>query len=123
MTGTNSTPDAPSTVDQPQVNTGLPQLVRLYMRQVLIGFALSAAFVGLLLGVNVANLRTLMLTTQGGYIAGFLLFFFNGLVFAGVQFGISIMRMAQPDHNGPRGGRKPPVGPSNAQLQAVRAVK
>jgi len=91
--------------DAPQ---GLPELVRVYLRQIAIGFALSAVFVGLLVGFNVANLRTLMLTTDGGYIAAGLLFFFNGLVFAGVQFGITIMRMAKPEDHGPRGGRRAP---------------
>lgn len=87
---------------------GLPRLVRVYLRQIAIGFALSAVFVGLLLGFNVANLRSLVTTTQGGAIAVFLLFFFNGLVFAGVQFGITIMRMAAPEDKGPRGGRRAP---------------
>ena len=82
----------------------LPRLVRLYIRQVVLGFGLSAIFVGLLLWVNVAHLRDLMLATEGGMIAGFMLFFFNGLVFAGVQFAISIMRMAEPEGSGPRGG-------------------
>lgn len=85
---------------------GLPKLVKLYIRQVLFGFVLSAIFVGMLLGFNVANLRGLILGTSGGYIAGFMLFFFNGLVFAGVQFAIAIMRMADKDDHGPRGGHR-----------------
>lgn len=102
-----SSPDA-----QPDDAPGLPRLVRVYLRQVAIGFGLSAVFVGLLLGFNVANLRSLILTTQGGGIAAFLLFFFNGLVFAGVQFGITIMRMAAPEDKGPRGGRPVPAATS-----------
>lgn len=88
----------------------LPRLVRLYLRQVSVGFALSALFVALLLGLDIANLRSLMLSTRGGYLAAFLLFFFNGLVFAGVQFAITIMRMADHDDHGPKGGHRPPVG-------------
>lgn len=83
----------------------LPPLIRLYIRQCLIGFALAAAFVGLLLGFDIAGLRGLVLTTQGGWLAVFMLWFFNGLVFAGVQFGISIMRMAESDGGGDRGLR------------------
>lgn len=90
----------------PDPEPGLPKLVKLYLRQVAVGFALSGIFVGLLLGFNVANLRGLMLATQGGYIAAFMLFFFNGLVFAGVQFAISIMRMADKDDQGPKGGHR-----------------
>lgn len=90
----------------------LPRLVRLYLRQVLIGFGLSAAFVALLLGFDVAHLRSLILATQGGAIAAFLLFFFNGLVFAGVQFAISIMRLAEPEpRDPPRGHRAPEAQP------------
>jgi hypothetical protein len=32
----------------------------------------------------------------------------NGVVFAGVQFAIAVMRMAEPD-DGPRGGLKRPI--------------
>jgi len=71
----------------------MPELVRVYIRQCLIGFGLAGVFVGLLLGLDVAGLRGLVLSTQGGLLAAFLLFFFNGLVFAGVQFAITIMRM------------------------------
>lgn len=99
----------------------LPRLVKLYIRQVLIGFGLSAVFVGLLLGLNVANLRSLMLATQGGAIAAFLLFFFNGLVFAGVQFAMTIMRMAEPADKGPRGGKPAPVATSTPARVAVDA--
>jgi len=34
----------------------MPKLISLYIRQVAIGFAISAAFVGMLLYFNVANL-------------------------------------------------------------------
>lgn len=82
----------------------LPRLVRLYILQCLIGFGLSGIFTALLLWFNVAGLGTLVIATQGGFMALFLLFFFNGLVFAGVQFAISIMRMAGDDGTG--GGRR-----------------
>ena len=98
----------------------LPPLVRLYMRQVAIGFALAAVFVGLLLGLDVARLRSLVMATQGGWMAVFLLFFFNGLVFAGVQFGISIMRMAAPEGGDDQGGRRAPEGLAPpARMQAI----
>ncbi|MFD0979651.1 hypothetical protein [Tropicimonas aquimaris] len=83
----------------------MPQLVRLYIRQVIIGFLLSAVFVSLLMGVNVANLRHLVTHSSGGYIAVVMLWVFNGIVFAGVQFGISIMRMSHDDGDSGRGKR------------------
>ncbi len=83
----------------------MPKLISLYIRQVLIGFALSAVFVGLLLALNVANLAHLIPNTAGGYVALIMLWVFNGIVFAGVQFGISIMRLdMRDDQSG--GGRR-----------------
>lgn len=89
----------------------LPPLIRLYIRQCLWGFALSGVFVGLLLIFDVVGLRGLVVGTKGGYLAVFLLFFFNGLVFAGVQFAITIMRMGKDDDDdqGPGGGFRAPV--------------
>lgn len=110
-----------TTFPDPDDPNRLPRLVRLYLRQIGIGFALSAVFVALLLGFNVANLRSLILATQGGYLAVFLLFFFNGLVFAGVQFAISIMRMADRDDNGPKGGHRAPVATSTPARIRVAA--
>ncbi len=84
----------------------MPRLVRLYIAQVLIGFALSAGFVVLLLWQNVGNLGHLVLTSDIGWLAALMLFIFNGLVFAGVQFSIAIMRMGGGDPPKDSGRRK-----------------
>ncbi|MEZ5751164.1 MAG: hypothetical protein R3D60_04085 [Paracoccaceae bacterium] len=97
----------------------LPRLVRLYIIQVLIGFAVSAAFVGILLYTDFAHLRSLMLSTRGGAIAGFLLFFFNGLVFAGVQFAITIMNMGESEDADPKGGKRQPVATAEPALVRI----
>ena len=82
----------------------MPELVRLYIRQSLIGFAIAAVFVGGLLWLNIANLQHLIFNTSGGWLALFLLFFFNGLLFASVQFAIRVMGMAeQPEDDGGAG--------------------
>ena len=83
----------------------MPKLVRLYIRQVIIGYLLSAVFVALLLAFNIGNLWHLVTHANGGWIAAFMLFVFNGIVFAGVQFGISVMRMARDDDDTGRGKR------------------
>jgi hypothetical protein len=84
----------------------MPDLVRLYIRHVAIGYGLAAVFTGLLLGTNVANLWHLVTHAPGGWLAAFLLFMFNGIVFSGVQFGIAVMRMAEPeDRDGGRSER------------------
>lgn len=83
----------------------MPKLVRLYIASVVAGFALAVVFVALLLALDVAGLRHLVLETQGGWLGGLLLVVFNGIVFAGVQFGIRIMRMAEPEDEPPTGRR------------------
>ena len=97
----------------------MPKLIRLYITQVLAGFGLSAIFVGLLLYFNVANLWHLVTHSSGGLIAVVMLFMFNGIVFAGVQFSISIMRMAREDE--PGGGKRDDLPVMPARLVPVRA--
>lgn len=84
----------------------MPRLVRLYITQVLIGFGISAVFVAGLLATNTMNLWHLVSHSSDGILAGFILWFANGIVFAGVQFAIRIMRMAGEDDTGPRGGKR-----------------
>ncbi|WP_435312406.1 hypothetical protein [Primorskyibacter sedentarius] len=81
----------------------MPKLIRLYITQVAIGFGISAAFVFGLLWFDVAGLGHLVGQSDVGVLAALMLWVFNGIVFAGVQFGISIMRMQERDE-GPRGG-------------------
>lgn len=99
----------------------MPQLIRLYIVQVLAGFGLAALFVGALLVYNVANLWHLVSTSPVGWIAVAMLFFANGIVFAGVQFAISIMRMAEED--GPTGGRRQPRVTGEPVRVTAEAVK
>lgn len=84
----------------------MPQLVRLYIRQVAIGFALSAVLVAGILWLNVANLWHLVTHSDAGVLAVFLLWLFNGIVFAAVQFSIAIMGMAQRDDDDSDKGRR-----------------
>lgn len=86
----------------------MPALVRLYIRNVAIGFLLSAVFVAALLWFDVARLWHLISTSPQGWIAALMLFVFNGIVFAGVQFGITVMCMAGPSGGGGSARR---VGP------------
>jgi hypothetical protein len=85
----------------------MPNLIRLYITQVAIGFVVSAAFVAMLLWFNVANLWHLVTHDPAGPLAVLLLWVFNGIVFSGVQFGISVMRMAEPDDTPSGGGSAP----------------
>lgn len=91
-------------------------LVRMYIRNVAIGFVLALVFTGALLALNVANLWHLVTHTQGGVIAVIMLVVFNTIVFAGVQFAIAVMRMAEPDDQRPRGPKAPAVTRMPAQV-------
>ena len=81
----------------------MPKLIRLYITQVAWGFVISAVFVGALLALNVANLRHLITGSEIGLIALVMIWFMNGIVFAGVQFAYKIMSMAEKPQ-GPRRG-------------------
>lgn len=99
----------------------MPKLVRLYITQVLIGFGIAAAFVAMLLWFDVAGLWHLVSHDKAGVLAVIVLWFANGIVFAGVQFAIAIMRMAEPD-DGPKGGTRAPVIDFSRPLQAEAPV-
>ncbi len=83
-------------------------LVRLYIRHVFFGFLLALVFTGCLMWLNVGNLRHLILSTEDGAVALLMLVVFNTIVFAGVQFAIAIMGMAEDDGK-PRGTRAPVI--------------
>lgn len=74
-----------------------PDLIRLYIRECLMGVALGIVFSMALLILNVANLAHLVTAVDGGWLAFAMLCFFNGIVFAGVQFAITLSRMASRD--------------------------
>ncbi|MCF1708381.1 hypothetical protein L0V05_06070 [Tabrizicola sp. J26] len=81
----------------------MPKLIRLYIVNVAIGFALALGFVAALVWFNVANIGHLVLETEMGWLAFLMLVVSNGIVFAGAQFAIAVMQMAETG-DGPRGG-------------------
>ncbi len=83
----------------------MPKLVRFYIRHCLIGFGISAVFVGMLLAFDVMNLRHLILNDEAAALAIFVLWFLNGIVFASVQFGYAIMQLAK-DDDSKSGGKR-----------------
>lgn len=95
----------------------MPHLVRLYIRQVLIGFGIAAAFVAVLLATNVGNLWHLVTHVDVGWIAVLMLWFFNGIIFAGVQFALAL-----PTGHGDEdeGGRRDPLPIDHGALVPVR---
>jgi predicted branched-subunit amino acid permease len=97
----------------------MPDLVKMYIRQCAIGFLLSAIFVGLLLYFNVVNLWHLVTHTDVGILAIFLMWLFNGIVFAGVQFGIAIMLMKYDDDDDDDDHRGRPIHLTPIRVEAT----
>mgnify|MGYP005847857131 CR=1 FL=1 len=84
----------------------MPKLIRLYITHVAIGFGVAAAFVGMLLWFDIANLWHLVTHSDQGLLAVVILWVANGIVFAGVQFAIAVMRLKDDDDDAPRGGHR-----------------
>ena len=59
--------------------------------------------------VHVANLWHLISGSDIGIMAVVVFWVLNGIVFAGVQFGVAVMLMGEDDDEGPRGGTRVPV--------------
>ncbi|WBU65484.1 hypothetical protein [Paracoccus aerodenitrificans] len=86
----------------------MPRLVRLYLVNIFFGFVLAVIFTAALIGLNVANLRHLVMSVSSGWVAVVMLVLFHSILFAGVQFAIAVMRMAEKP-GGPGSGRRQPV--------------
>lgn len=82
----------------------MPKLIRLYIVNVAIGFGIAAAFVGMLLWFDIANLWHLVTHSDKGWLALLVLWISNGIIFAGVQFGIAVMRLKDDDDDDYPGG-------------------
>lgn len=80
----------------------MPELVRLYVQSVAIGFAIAVAFTSGLLWLDVGGLGHLVLGSDIGGVAVAMLVVFNGIVFSAVQFAFRVMAMAGDE--GPKGG-------------------
>ena len=81
----------------------MPELIRLYIRSVALGFAISAVFTAGLVWWDVAGIGHLILGSDIGLVAAAMLVVFNGIVFSSVQFAFKVMAMAE-DDAGPKGG-------------------
>ncbi len=98
----------------------MPKLIRLYITQVAIGFGLAAVFVAMLLLFDIANLWHLVTHSDKGVLAVVILWVANGIVFAGVQFAIAVMRLKDDDDDEPRGGHRQHVMQHDYSVIPVR---
>ena len=83
----------------------MPKIAQFYAKHCLFGFAIAAAFIAALLYFNVANLWHLISTSDIGLMALVVFWILNGIVFAGVQTAVAVMRLADKDDgDAPKGG-------------------
>ena len=73
----------------------MPRLVSLYIDSVLLGLVVGILFMVLLVVLDVAGIGSLVLRTQGGFVAVGMITVFFGTLFASVQFALSVMRLAE----------------------------
>lgn len=100
----------------------MPELVRLYIHSVALGFAISAIFTAGLVWWDVAGIGHLILGSDIGLVAAAMMVVFNGIVFSAVQFAFKIMAMAE-DDTGPtrgHGAREPVLVPVAVAARKVR---
>lgn len=100
----------------------MPKLIRLYITQAAIGFALSAVFVVMLLWFDIANLWHLVTHSDMGFLAVVVLWVLNGIVFGSVQFAIAVMRMKDDDDDEPRGGPRRPIRVDTSRMIPIRVA-
>ncbi|MFO6462752.1 hypothetical protein ACK8OR_00035 [Jannaschia sp. KMU-145] len=72
----------------------MPRIIRLYLKAIAVGFGVAALFTALLLWWDVGGLGRLIAGSDRGALATFLLWFFNGIVFTGVQVVWILSQMA-----------------------------
>lgn len=103
----------------------MPNLVRLYLQQCAIGFALAVSFVVILFVFDVGGLWSLVSASDVGVLATIMLVMFNAIVFSGAQFAFVIMRMASPDEDTSVGSARSPLSPRTrrSDVPAVRNPK
>ncbi|HEY9079124.1 hypothetical protein [Magnetovibrio sp.] len=83
----------------------MPILVRFLLIHAAIGFGLAFVFVSVLVALDTGGLRTLMMSSDVGFVAFFLLVFLNGLTFGSVQIGVAVMLLGEEDGDRRGGGR------------------
>lgn len=81
-----------------------PDLIKLYIKSCIYGFVLSAVFVALLVWFDVMGLGGLLSRSDDAILAVVIMWVLNGIVFAGVQFAIAIMSMADKDDDDDQDG-------------------
>lgn len=89
----------------------MPKLIRFLARHAAFGFIIAVITVSLMMMSDFAQLRTLIMASDIGWLALFMLTFFLGLTLASVQMGIAIVLLDERhgDPGRPQRGRVLPA--------------
>ena len=101
----------------------MPKLIRFYIIHCVIGFFVAALFTAGIFWFNVANLWHLVSTSDIGVMAIIVFWVLNGIVFAGVQFAVAIMLLAENDDENDtphRGSAVPVLVPIKARAEYMK---
>ena len=82
----------------------MPGHIRFILRHAAIGAVIAFAFVAMLLGFNLANLRHLVLNSADGVLAVVMLYIFCTITFGSAQIGYLIITLSD-DDKGDQGRR------------------
>ena len=93
-------------------------LIRLLIKNAILGFVVAALFVAALIWSDTAQLGSLMAASPFGWLAAAMLTFFTGLTFASVQMGIAIMHIGSEDEDSGRRERPTPDLASAVRIKA-----
>ena len=80
-------------------------LLKFMLRHAALGMAIAVAVVAGIVALNVAGLRGLMLGSEAGLLALFMLTFFMGLTFSSAQIAFAVLMMTKTSGGG-RGSRR-----------------
>lgn len=98
----------------------MPVLVRMLINHALIGFGIAAIFVAGLIWFDMGGLGTLILSSDSGWLALFMLTFFLGLTFGSAQMGFAIMSGDWDGKDSGRRGKRQRVQLHSLKLAAVK---
>lgn len=79
----------------------MPQLIRLYLHSIAVGFALAALFACGLIWLDVAGVGRLILSSRAGWLAALMLLVSLGVIFSAVQFAFRIATLTEPNGTDP----------------------
>jgi hypothetical protein len=98
----------------------MPPLIRFLLRHALIGFGIAAIFVTGLVGADMGGIGTLIVNSEAGWLALFMLTFFLGLTFGSAQMGFAVMSADWDDEDSGRRGRRQRPQAYSLKLAPIR---